>query len=787
MYSFSSFHLFDFRFVALTVLFSMISCIIGVEASVRVKKQTMQGKSLVFSSAILAITFWLTHFFVSVSVDIPFSTTHYDYAIYAVLNFLLCFAGSFVALKMAQFRVVSEKQYLLGGLSIGAIIIGADISGYFILFRDLVEVKLIILLIASLLTLGASFSILRFLLQITNEDSRSVGTKWKHIGSVTAGVSFAGIPYISMVSLLNLDSINPSVYEMILPFIFVVAANLGMALVPDLLGGKILEENVQSYTSLFNYNPGAVFSVGLDGRIIKTNRVATKITGFTSEELIGRHISMFFQKPDNERIPAILKNVLNGTISNIETQFVNKQGSLKDIKITAVRTLVNGQITGAFGIVEDITDRKSAERKVEYLAYHDELTDLPNRRMMRNVMAKYAEKKYSFTIMLLDFDRFKRINDTFGHSFGDKLLIEIGKRLHKSVGDEGTIARLGGDEFLVLLPSNNYKTLADHIIESFRTPLIVNGYEVMLTASMGIAWFPIHARNVNDLYKFADMAMYYCKENGGDGYSVYSEEMAEKTLNQLGIEQDLRNALQNKELMLYFQPKYHTSKNVLTGSEALLRWKHPEKGFIPPNVFIPIAEESGLIVILETFVITEACKVLREWKVKGKEVKRVSVNISLITILQEGFVSFIQNQLNEFNLDGELLELEITERIVMKNEEDVNCILQSLREKGIKISIDDFGTGYSSLSYIDKLNVDILKIDKSFIDNIENNKEVVTAIIFLAKNLNLQVIAEGVETENQIKLLQEIGCEDVQGYYYSPPIPIDEFEQKHCQTERELV
>jgi len=786
MHSFFNFHhlLFDYHYMLLTVLFSIISCIIGIEASVRIKQQALQGKSLILSSGLLAVTFWLTHFFVSVSVALPFSTDNYHYVLYTLLNFLLCFIGSYLALKTAQFPVVSDKQYILGGFSIGIVILSADISGFFILFRNLVEFKPIIFLIVALLTWSASFSIFRFLIQITNEDSTNVRTKWKHIGSITAGISFAGIPYISMISLLDTSSITPSMHELLLPFIFVMAANLVMALVPSLLGEKILEKNIQSYTSLFNHNPGGVFSVDLDGHILNINQVATEITGFTREELRGKHIGMFLKKADNKKVSEILHNVLAGKISNIEIQILNKQGILTDVKVTAVRTHINNQITGAFGIIENITERKRAEKKIEYLAYHDELTGLPNRRMIKQVMTDFSEKHSSFSIMLLDFDRFKRINDTFGHSFGDKLLVEAGKRLQNIVENEGITARMGGDEFLVLLPANNFENTAEHIIEEFRIPLIVNGYEVVLTASMGIASFPAHSKNINDLYKFADLAMYHSKENGANGYSVYSKEMEEKALNQLELEQDLQSAIGNKELLLYFQPKYHTVQNVLTGSEVLLRWNHPKKGFIPPNVFIPIAEESGLIVVLEKFVISETCKILCKWQEKRIKINRVSINISLVSILQEGFVSFIQDQLKQFNLDGQLLELEITERMVMKNEEDVNAVLQTLRDKGIKISIDDFGTGYSSLSYLDKLNVDILKIDQSFIRNIESSKEVVAAIIFLAKNLNLKVIAEGVETEKQIKLLQEIGCEDVQGYYYSPPVPIDKFEKLHCKTEQ---
>ncbi|WP_419881389.1 EAL domain-containing protein [Peribacillus sp. B-H-3] len=777
MYSFSSFGLFDYRYLLMTVLFSVISCIIGIEASRKIRKEGMNWRTLAACSVLLAVSFWLTHFFVSVSVDLPFSVDNYQ--LYVALNFLICFIGSLIALKMAQFRIENEIQHILGGLFIAIVILSANISGFLVLFGDLVDIKPVFFVITLILTINVSLSIFRFLIQITHEDSFNLPRKWKYIGSAVAGISFSGIPYITIVSMLSFDAYDPSFFEEILPFLIVMIANIIMMLVPNLFGSQILLNNIQSYTSLFNNNPAAVFSVDLEGNILDTNLVATEITGYSKEELKGKHIRIFFSDAEKSAVLEYLQNVLQGNVSNIETQILGKEGTYRYVRITAVRTHINNKLIGVFGVLEDITDRKKAELQVQYMAYHDELTNLPNRRRIRMLMKEFTVKHSAFCIMLLDFDRFKRINDTFGHSFGDKLLIEVSKKLQNIINESGITSRLGGDEFLILIPATDVKTLAEQIIETFRSPLSVNGYEVLLTASMGIASYPEHSKNPNDLYKFADIAMYHSKENGANSFSVYNEEMAEETLNKLGLESDLQKALENRELLLYFQPKVHTAEDKLTGSEVLLRWNHPEKGFIPPNVFIPIAEESGMIVFLEKFVFNEVCKVLSGWKESGKDIKRVSINISLISILQEDFASYIINTLEDYKIEGHFLELEITERIVMKNEEDVNCILQTLREKGIHISIDDFGTGYSSLSYIDKLNVDILKIDQSFIRNIESNREVITAIIFLAKSLKMKVIAEGVETKKQIQLLKELGCEDVQGYYYSPPIPLKDFESSY--------
>jgi diguanylate cyclase (GGDEF)-like protein/PAS domain S-box-containing protein len=784
LFSFPSFFYFDYRFVVLTVIFAIASCIIGVECSMRINTRDRKGPVLIFGSILLAFSFWLTHLFVSLSVELPFSQG--DFSKYALVNFLCVFTACFLALKMSNIGVVNEKQYILGSLLIASSILVADIIGFSLLFRKHLEFKAIFIVMTSVLTLGSSFSLFRFLIQITNDDNFGV-TKWKYIGCIAAGTALAGIPFITFVSIIDFDAASLTTSETFIPFVFVMMANLILMLVPDLFGDKLLLKNIHAYKSLFNYNPGAVFSVDLNGKIINANKEASVITGYTLEELNGLSIQIFFRDKDKNAINTNLESVLAGKIKNIETKIIHKQGAFIDVRITAVRSLLHKEIIGTFGIVEDITEKKLSEEKIKFLAYHDELTKLPNRTMLKNEMVKLASKNASvFNIMLIDFDRFKRINDTFGHSFGDKILIQIGEKLREIVQEKGIVARIGGDEFLILVPFENFEPLAEHIITKFQSPLTLNGFEILLTASMGAASYPEHTRNIDDLYKFADIAMYHSKENGANGYSIYNEEMADLALNKLDLENDLRKAIEHKRLWLYFQPKYNTVHKRMTGSEVLLRWKDNTKGFIPPNVFIPIAEESGLIIPLERFVIAEVCAIVANWKDQGKEVSRVSINISLITLLQEGFAGYVLDHLKQYNLSGELLELEITERVVMKNEDDVNSTLQKLRQTGIKISIDDFGTGYSSLSYLDKLHVDILKIDQSFIRNIQTKKEVISAIISLAKSLNLKVIAEGVETSTQIELLKYLGCEEVQGYYFSPPVPVEEFELQLPNKIREL-
>ncbi|WP_409302713.1 EAL domain-containing protein [Peribacillus sp. SCS-155] len=772
---FTEIYFFDYKFIILTVFFAVASCVIGIEFSKKVRIVHGKGKSLLQGSALLAVSFWLTHASVAFSVDVPFSMM--AFGIYSIVSLFFCFWGSFIALKISNLGSVTGKQYISGSILIAISILGTDALGYSFLFHDDMDWKVSLLIVTGLLTLGCSFSLFRFLIQITNDDHVGIG-KWKHIGSVAAGAALAGIPFITLISIIRLDGGNAITPGMLTPFIFVILAHLLLMLVPDLFGDRLLLKHSHAYKSLFNHNPGGVFSVDLKGNVVNANEAASRITGYPNEELIGLSIDSFFDERNKQAINVALHNVLDGRIINIETQILQKQGTSVNVRITPIRSMINNQMMGTFAIVEDITEKKESEQKIKFLAYHDELTKLPNRSMVKNEIAVLAKENTHFSMMLIDFDRFKRINDTFGHSFGDKILIHIGDQLSRLIGSQGIVSRIGGDEFLILVPSAKNKPLAESIISEFNTPMLINGIEVLLTASMGIANYPAHTTNIDDLFKYADIAMYHSKENGANGYSFYNSAMADTALNKLDMENDLRAAIENKELMLYFQPKFNTVHKKIIGSEVLIRWKRDLQGFIPPNVFIPVAEESGLIVPLERFVIEETCRVISDWLEKGKEVKRVSINISLITLLQEGFAAYVLEKISEFHIAGNLLELEITERVVMKNEDDVNSTLHKLREQGIKISIDDFGTGYSSLSYLDKLNVDILKIDQSFIRNIQQKKEVISAIISLAKSLNLRVIAEGVETLNQVELLRYLGCEEVQGYYYSPPVPIEEFERQ---------
>ncbi|KQL44766.1 hypothetical protein AN963_25725 [Brevibacillus choshinensis] len=444
-----------------------------------------------------------------------------------------------------------------------------------------------------------------------------------------------------------------------------------------------------------------------------------------------------------------------------------------------------GNVSSLILVTRDITERKQSEETIHHLAYHDALTDLPNRRMYVQQLTKEIMQAKRFqsnmAVLFLDMDRFKDINDSFGHDVGDMLLIEVAKRLQACVQPGDSVARLGGDEFTILLcqltDSKQAEAVAELIMSQLQKPFELNGHLVTISSSIGIAMFPQDGENAEDLLKRADTALYSVKSQGRNGYSLFDPTMEAKSLERILMENELRKAIEHEQFQVYYQPKMDIGSQILTGMEALVRWVHPELGVISPGKFIPIAEESGMIIELGEWILKEACKQNKKWHDQGHLLK-VSVNLSARQIFQKDLVEMITSTLEELELSSEWLELEITESIFVKMEE-ATVVLQQLRGAGIHISIDDFGTGYSSFSYIKRLPVDTIKIDASFIRDIHHNQEsqaIVKAIVTIADSLQMNVIAEGIELDDQVEALQQNGCIHGQGYLFSKPLATEDFE-----------
>lgn len=445
------------------------------------------------------------------------------------------------------------------------------------------------------------------------------------------------------------------------------------------------------------------------------------------------------------------------------------------------------QTIGVFAQLRDITEVYNVQQRFNFLANHDEQTGLPNRRFLTTNLTKMIEEgnsnqlNYQLAVIHLDLDRFKIVNDTLGQKDGDLVLKRIATRLTSHFGENNFIARVGGDDFVLIVPMNeqeDVQQIGKRVLQIFNEPFIMKGYDFHITASIGIAVFPNNGRTTEELLVNADTAMFQAKKQGKNQYVLYSDELDPKSHDKILLEASLRKAIDSDELVLYYQPKINIQTKEMIGVEALVRWQHPTLGMLPPSEFVPLAEETGLIKQMDDWVLRTACKQNKKWQDMGIPPFSVAINLSSNQFASDELPDLVQSVLCDTGLKPEYIELEITETMTMDVEHAIPT-LQKLNELGVKISIDDFGTGYSSMSYLTKFPIDRLKIDRSFIWNIEKNvsdSNIVITIIRMAHNLGLKVIAEGVENEKQLQFLHEHGCDEVQGFYFSEPLPVETIE-----------
>ncbi|WP_170289680.1 EAL domain-containing protein [Cytobacillus depressus] len=544
------------------------------------------------------------------------------------------------------------------------------------------------------------------------------------------------------------------------------------------------------YRAIFENNPDTVFFLNPEGIIVMPNKGFTEILGYSEDEIAFISIEEIIYISELPFFKVSFNEALTGNVKHFDTVFIQKGGISVQIDLTLIPAKFNGQVIGVSGIAKDVTERKKSEELNKYLAYNDSLTDLPNRRFFHEklenelIISKTLQQK--FAIMYLDLDRFKYINDTLGHFVGDKLLIQISKRLKICLGERNLLARLGGDEFSVLIPdlksADQVIDLAKTIIESLEDPFFIEGYQLFITTSIGISIYPTDGEDIHTLLKNADSALYKSKESGKSNYHIYTSSMNIQTYKTFSLESGLRNAIELNQFEFYYQPKVCSRTNQIVGVEALIRWNHPEWGLLSPDEFIPLAEEIGLIAEIGKWVKYQACSQNKAWQDAGLPAIPISINISPLRFLEKNLVKNIISVLEETKLDPEYLEIEITETSVLENEKVVLSTLDELKSIGVRISLDDFGTGYSSLSYLKlfKGRINALKIDRSFIKDLsekdpDGSNFITKTIIELAQHLKMNVVAEGVENTEQLQILKHYNCETIQGYLFSKPVPADEF------------
>lgn len=556
---------------------------------------------------------------------------------------------------------------------------------------------------------------------------------------------------------------------------------------------KLLKSETR-YRSIFESLVDIYFEITQEGELIELSPSIQSILGYSSGSVLN---SCLWDYCENRDQADELRDLLQwgGRVVDWEVNIKASDGGVVACAITAqVDSNSEEDVKWVHGTIRDIRERKQAEAKIEHQAYYDALTDLPNRISLNQrldlILTRSKRKQYNGSLLLIDLDRFKTINDALGHSVGDALLKEVAIRLTTTAYNADTVARIGGDEFVVLLSdvggdaqtaARRAQDIAERILQSLSDAYHINDHELYITPSIGITLFPMQQEDAEAVLRHGDTAMYQAKEAGRNAIRFFLPGMQDEVDERLAMEKDLRGALEREELELYFQPQVNSTGKIF-GAEGLLRWIHPERGMVPPDKFIPISEETGLILPIGEWVLMTACQYLRSWQDGpfGDSLQHIAVNVSPWQFRQPDFPSQVERVLAQTGADPRRLGIELTEGVVIDNVADTITKMASLKELGVKISIDDFGTGYSSLSYLKSLPVDILKIDRSFVNDVivdESDAAIVETIISMAGHLGMSVVAEGVETQDQLNFLNRSGCDSYQGYYFSRPLDVKAFEE----------
>lgn len=564
-----------------------------------------------------------------------------------------------------------------------------------------------------------------------------------------------------------------------------------------------LECSEKLYRYLVDSSPDIIYTLDQEGRFTFVNDRAQQLLGFGRDELIGKHYSVLVHDEDIERARYVFneRRVGERASRNVELRLKSFGGddhertfenTLMTIAFNSMGMYSQGkevskrEFFGTYGVARDITERKRAEQLISYQAYHDILTDLPNRILFKDrlglavIQAKRNESELA--VMFVDLDRFKLVNDTLGHVTGDQLLQLVAGRLKDCLRRGDTLARLGGDEFTVVLPElrgrQDAEIIAEKFLESLQQSFLLDGNEVFISASIGIAVYPTDGESIDQLLRRADIAMYHVKALGKNGHAFYDSSMLDASYQKIALEQSLRRALDQNELEMYYQPQVDVSTGRIVGAEGLMRWNHPERGLLTAGEFLPFAEENGLMIPISDWMLGALCRDLLQWNAAGGEPVRLSLNISPHYLDRGDFFDKMRGALAQHGISPSQIEVEITENICIRNPQHAIEQLNKLCQLGVSVAIDDFGTGYSSLAYLHRFPIHTIKIDQSFVKEIKRENghfPVVLAIISIARGLGLNLVAEGVETTTQANYLEQSGCTTMQGYLYYPPLSRRQF------------
>ena len=554
---------------------------------------------------------------------------------------------------------------------------------------------------------------------------------------------------------------------------------------------RALRETNQFATEIIDNAGEGIVVYDRQLRYLLWNRFMEELTGLEAEKVVGHHATELFPHLREQHVDDLLYRAMAGeTVASPDIHYY-LPGTEKRGWVSAVYRPhydANGNIVGAIGLIRDITERKAAEQQIEYQAYHDALTGLSNRRLFQEhltlALALAQRRRRNVAVLFLDLDNFKIVNDSLGHTVGDALLKQVATRLKKAVREGDTVARVGGDEFTIVLQDLPHRDdaaiVAEKVLRAVAQPIEVSEHRLYVTTSIGITVFPDDGEDAETLLKNADNAMYRAKAEGRNTFHMSTQELNRSMQERMTLESGLHGAMERNEFEIFYQAQMDARTLKVTGMEALLRWKHPSRGIIPPAEFINVAEERGYIVVIGDWVLRKACEQAVAFHERGYPELRVAVNISPRQFREQTLVPRVEAAVTESGIDPRLLELEITESVAMENVELTLAVLTQLRALGISIAIDDFGTGHSALSYLKRFPIDALKIDRGFVEDLPERVEdaaIVKSVIQLAQGLNLRVVGEGVERKEQLEFLRDNNCTEVQGFFFGLPLRAPDFEK----------
>jgi diguanylate cyclase (GGDEF)-like protein/PAS domain S-box-containing protein len=802
--------------VAISVMISILGAFstLSHTQSMRDKSGTLRFIWMSTGAVTLAMSIWSMHFIGMLSFHLPIQIV-FDINL-TLLSFLPVLASTLFAFHLSQNKMVRSGRIAIAGIVMGLGVAAMHYIGMAALkMYPAITYDATIFALSIAIAIVAATSALRIIFAPKKAGWSQL--KQQSCGAVVIGLAVAAMHYSAMAgthfavgSICSVDGRN--VEPMLLAFIVT-------SVVLVLLGVGALANVIERSTALDQLR---VAHVTLEESGTQLRRVERKLSGIletiptvvwsmsTSHELLymnpageriyGRSIAEFSENPhlwhsvvhadDRVRVKYWLEHILTTETLSLEYRIVHPDGMVRWLEDRA-RTVHDEHdlVIRIDGVAVDVSERRQRDEHITYLANYDMLTGLANRNLLLNRLEQSLLQAHrtrtKVALLFLDIDRFKTINDTFGHLYGDALLIEFANRLKLVLRESDTVARFGGDEFVIILAdikeARHADTVALKIIDAFSTPISIEGRELQVTTSIGVSIYPDHGSDADTLLKNADVAMYRAKNRGRNGFQHYTFAMGTNALARATLTHALGQALEKNEFELYYQPQVDFSSGRISSMEALIRWHHPELGTVPPSNFIALAEETGLIVPIGAWVMKTACMQANAWHRAGHPL-RIAVNVSVQQFQQEEMLQLVRESLDAAGLDARYLELEITENLLMNNSNQIIDTFNDLKAIGVGLSIDDFGTGFSSLSYLSKFPIDIIKIDQSFISNLSWKMEssssvsITLAIIALAKAMGLKTIAEGVETQVQFDFLQQSGCDAMQGYYFSRPLPADQIE-----------